>query len=83
MDMKILINIIGWIGSFEVLIAYGLNTYQKIRSNSLAFYLLNITGGFFLVIYTIYKEAYASTFVNVIWVLIALPAIYKIIQKKN
>jgi hypothetical protein len=81
--MKILINIMGWIGSVEILLAYGLNSYQKIKSNSLLFYILNITGGLFLVVYTIYKEAYANTFINVVWVIIAIPAAIAIIRRKK
>lgn len=79
--MKLLVDIIGWIGSIEVLIAYGLNSYQKIRSDSPMFYFLNFTGGICLVVYTIYKEAFASAFVNIIWVAIAAVAIGKLLTK--
>jgi hypothetical protein len=81
--MKLLIDIVGWIGSIEVLIAYGLNSYQKIRSDSPWFYFLNLTGGICLIVYTVYKDAFASAFVNVIWVLIAAIAIIKLIVKKK
>jgi hypothetical protein len=81
--MKLLIDIIGWIGSIEVLIAYGLNTYQKIRSDSPLFYFLNLTGGICLIVYTVYKEAFASAFVNIVWVLIAAIAIIKLISRKQ
>ncbi|MFZ6013169.1 MAG: CBU_0592 family membrane protein [Bacteroidota bacterium] len=81
--MDYLIDVIGWIGSIEVLIAYGLNSYQKLRSDSLAFYLLNLTGGLFLVVYTIYKGAFASAFVNVVWVIIAVIAIAKLTSDKT
>ncbi|MBT1705652.1 CBU_0592 family membrane protein [Chryseosolibacter indicus] len=76
--MKNFIEIIGWIGSLEVLVAYALNSYQKIRSDSPWFYFLNLTGGICLVIYTLWKEAFASAFVNIIWVLIAAIAIGKL-----
>lgn len=79
--MEWIIDILGWIGSIEVLVAYGLNSYQKIRSDSRLFLFLNITGGIFLIIYTIYKGAYANTFINVAWVLIALPAVFKLFAK--
>ena len=81
--MKLLIDVIGWIGSIEVILAYGLNSYQKISSNSLAFQLLNLTGGAFLIANTIYYGAFPSAFINVIWVLIAIPAIYQILKKKK
>lgn len=81
--MKLLIDIIGWIGSIEVILAYGLNSYQKLNSDSLTFQVLNVTGAFFLIINTIYYGAFPSAFINVVWVLIALPAIYRIVKGKK
>ncbi len=82
-EWRYVIEAIGIIGAIEVLIAYGLNSYQKIKSDSLAFYMLNLTGGFFLIIYTWYKEAWASMFVNVIWAVIAIIAIGKLFMPKD
>jgi hypothetical protein len=62
--MKELIDIIGWIGSVEVIAAYGLNSYQKLKSDSTIFQLLNLTGAIFLIINTIYYHAYPSAFIN-------------------
>lgn len=78
-----LIDIIGWIGSIEVIAAYGLNSYQKIKSDSLFFQLLNLTGGIFLIINTLYYCAYPSTFINIVWVVIASVALFKIARKKQ
>lgn len=77
--MENLIEVLGWIGSVEVLLAYGLNSVQKLRSDSMLFYLLNLTGGLALIIYTIYKGAYASAFINVVWVIIAVIAIVRVL----
>jgi len=74
---------LGWVGSLIVVIAYGLNSYQKIRSDSLIFYTLNIIGGIFLIIYSNHKAAYANTFINVVWVIIAIPAILKVVFKSK
>lgn len=76
------IDIIGWIGSVEVIAAYGLNSYQKIKSDSLLFQLLNLTGGIFLIINTLYYSAYPSTFINIVWVAIASVALFNIFRKK-
>ena len=65
-----------------VIAAYGLNSYQKIKSNSIGFLLLNLFGGIALIIYSVYYTAYANTFINVVWVLIAIPALIKLISKK-
>lgn len=80
--MKSVVDVIGWIGSILVLAAYGLSSYQKLRTDSLAFTLLNFSGGIFLIIYSFYYMAYANTFINVVWVLIALPAMFKFFYKK-
>ncbi len=78
--MKLLIDILGWVGSIEVLLAFGLNTYQKIKSNSLTYLLLNLTGGIFLIIYSFYYGAFANTFINVVWALVALAALAKLLS---
>lgn len=79
--MTVLIDILGWVGSVLVVAAYGLNTYKKIASDSFAFYLMNIIGGIFLVIYSMEKGAYANTFINIVWVIIAVPAVLKLWQR--
>ena len=79
--MDLFINILGWIGSIEVLAAYGLNSYQKIKSDSILFYLLNLTGGFLLIVYSVYKEAFPNAFINIVWVIIALVALIKLGKK--
>jgi phosphoglycerol transferase MdoB-like AlkP superfamily enzyme len=81
--MKLLIDVIGWIGSFEVIAAYGLNSYQKIKSNSLLFQILNFTGGIFLIVNTIYYSAYPSAFINIVWVIIASVAILQMFRNSK
>ncbi|HYC87112.1 MAG TPA: hypothetical protein VEB86_17890 [Chryseosolibacter sp.] len=81
--MDIFIEVIGWIGSVEVLLAYGLNAYQKIRSDSMQFYMLNLTGGVLLIVYTVHKQAYASAFINICWVVIAVIAVANVFSKKS
>ena len=82
-NLDLLIEIIGWVGSIEILLAYGLNSYQKIKSDSLAFSLLNLTGGTCLIIYSIYKDAFANIFINLVWVVIALIALGRFFQRKQ
>jgi hypothetical protein len=81
--MELVINILGWIGSIAVVAAYGLNSYQKIKSDSIAFQLLNLTGAIFLIINSIYKQAYPFTFINSVWSVIAIVAIVGIIRKRS
>ncbi len=81
MTMKLLIDILGWIGSVAVIAAYGLNSYQKIKSDSYLFLILNLIGGTFLIIYSYYYTAFANTFINVVWVIIAVPALIRAFRK--
>ena len=81
-EIKIVVEVIGWAGSFSILLAYGLNIYQKIRSDSLIFSLLNLAGGLLLIVYTVYKDALANTFVNLVWVVIAIIALGKYIHQR-
>lgn len=81
--MKTFIDAIGWMGSIAVVAAYGLNSYQRIKSNSLAFLLLNFFGGVALIIYSVYYTAYANTFINIVWVIIAIPALISLLRRKQ
>jgi hypothetical protein len=81
-DLDLLVEIIGWVGSVGILLAYGLNSYQKIRSDSLAFSTLNLAGGLFLIVYSAYKDAFAMTFINVVWVIIAVVALTRFLKKQ-
>jgi len=74
------VNIIGWIGSFEVVLAYALISYNKVDAKSILYQLLNLTGSIFLIVNTIYYHAIPSAFVNVIWSIIAIFAIFQIIK---
>lgn len=75
--MKLLIETFGWIGSVLVIGAYALNSYQKIKSDSLTFQLMNLIGGVLLIINSLYKEAYPFTFINSVWVVIAVTSVIK------
>jgi hypothetical protein len=78
-----IIEVIGWIGSIEILLVYGLNSYQKIRSDSMWFYMLNLTGGILLIIYSLYKNALPNAFINIVWVIIAAIAIMQVLFRKK
>ncbi len=72
-----IIDLLGWIGSIMVVLAYALNIYKKLSSDTILYYLLNIIGSTLLIVNTIYHHAIPSAFVNVIWVLIAAVALLK------
>lgn len=76
MSGKTLIDIVGWIGSAEVILAYVMISYYTVTSK-LLYQLLNLTGAIFLIVNTFYYHAYPSTFTNLVWVTIALVALVR------
>lgn len=85
MGENVAIELVGITGAIEVLLAYGLNSQQKIRSDSWSFILLNLSGALLLILYSVWKQAWANMFINIVWVLIAVFAVIRILgrhQKK-
>jgi hypothetical protein len=74
---------LGWLGSICVILAYGLNSYQKLKSDSWIFYAMNLIGGILLIIFSFYKDAYPNVFINVVWVLIAIPGLFKVLTQRS
>ncbi len=69
---RIIIDIIGWIGTILYLIAYGLVSAKKAESDSWLYQGLNIVAGTLLIINTFYLRAYPSAGLNIAWVGIAV-----------
>jgi hypothetical protein len=65
------VDIIGWVGSAFVVLAYALNMFKRMEADSLSYYLLNVVGSACLIINTLYHHAVPSAVVNMIWVLLA------------
>ncbi len=82
-NWNLLVEVVGWIGSLAILSAYALNSYQKIRSDSPLFLLLNLAGGLLLMAYTYYKDAFANTFLNLVWVIVAVIALVKLYHRRS
>jgi hypothetical protein len=72
-----MIDIIGWVGSVMVIIAYAMNIAKRLASDSSWYYFLNIFGSGCLIANTYYHHAIPSAVVNVIWVSIALVALVR------
>ena len=75
MDVNLAVIIIGWAGAVAVLVAYFLVSTKRLRGESVAYQLLNLAGGGCLIVNTVYRGAHPSSFVNVVWVGIALYAV--------
>ena len=75
-------DIIGWIGMFLVVLAYGLLSTNKIKQGKL-YQILNLIAATFMAIGLLPKNAWFSFTLQVIWALIAIIAIIKIVKDEN
>lgn len=70
--MELFIDILGWIGSGLYLLAFGLNSARKVKSDSLTYQGMNIFAGIIMTYYTFSHGAYSATALNTVWALIGI-----------
>jgi hypothetical protein len=78
---KTFIEIFGWYGTVAIVLAYALVSFSVLSSGSIWYQLLNGTGALGIVAVSLYKKDYQPGVLNIIWVLIALIAIFNILNK--
>jgi hypothetical protein len=76
--VKLIVDIVGWIGAGGVLAAYVLVSTGRVPSASYSYQLLNLIGATGLAVNTFYYMSYPSTALNAIWALIAVYAVHKL-----
>lgn len=81
--MNYFIEIIGWIGAVLIVGAYFFNINGQLKSSSVVYIISNLFGGIFFTINTFVHQAYPSMIVNIIWVVIAIAAILKKINRQG
>jgi hypothetical protein len=72
MNNHIWFDAIGWAGAGALLFAYAMVSSKKLEGDSTAYQFLNIIGSFLLAVNTVFYRAYPSSFVNMIWIGIAV-----------
>ena len=75
-----LIDWIGSIGVFQILLAYALNVLGKISNNSLTFILLNLVGALMASIASILLNYWPFIILESVW---ALVSIFALLQYKS
>lgn len=68
----IVVNVVGWIGMALLIGAYALVTASRLTGTSLAFQLMNLFGGAFLMVNSAYYGAWPSAALNLVWVVIGI-----------
>ena len=71
------IDIIGWVGTLLVLIAYFLVTNKKIKPEGIAYNSLNLIGAFGIGANVFVNHAWPSVGLNLVWCTIAVVALAK------
>ena len=72
MNNHVWFDAIGWTGAGALLVAYAMVSSRKLEGDSTAYQFLNIVGSLLLAVNTISYGAYPSSFVNMIWIGIAI-----------
>lgn len=81
MEWQWFIDPLGWLGSVILVSAYFLISYNRISASSLLYQWMNLVGSILLLINTAFYGAFPSTFVNIIWIIIAIAALYRILTQ--
>lgn len=75
-------DILGWIGMVLVLVAYALQSTNKINNGKL-YQVINLIVALFMAIGLLPKNAWFSFALQVAWAIIAIVAIIKIIKQEK
>lgn len=75
--MEILLEIIGWIGTSLVVLAYFLVSTNKIKASSKRYRALNFFGAVGVGINVFYHHSWSSFVLQVIWMIIAILSLLK------
>ena len=76
----LLIDALGWIGSFLLIFAYVGVSQKRLDPQSITYQSLNLMGSILLIVNTFYYGAFPSTAVNIIWVGIG---IFYVLKKRK
>jgi hypothetical protein len=76
------IDWIGFIGVFQILLAYILNVLEKIRSNDLSFILLNLIGASMACFASLLMQYIPFIILEGVWSVVSLISLIKYIRKQ-
>lgn len=79
MFVRIVFDILGWLGTVSILLAFFLNSFGVLAPGK-RYQILNIVGGLGLTLNSIFYVVWPSVALNGIWALIALVALVRLVQ---
>src|SRR3569833_66796 len=74
--MKVLVEVVGWVGAIMKLSAYVLLTLGRLKSQSPVYHWLNIVSGAGLIVNCGFNGAYPSVCIFVVWLIIGLFGVF-------
>jgi hypothetical protein len=77
------LDVLGWIGAVLLLGRTRLVSFKKLAPDSFAYQGMNIAASILLLINTMYYGAYPSSFVNAVWTVIAVVAIFSVVRNSR
>ena len=75
--VKLLIELVGWIGATLIVLAYGLLTLRRVGTESASYQWMNMAGAAGLIVNGAWNGAFPSVFLNVVWLGIAFYALIR------
>jgi hypothetical protein len=81
--VQIAVEVVGWTGALLILLAYVLVTVGRLTGQSLAFQWMNLLGAAGFIINGWWHRALPSTALNVVWMLIAAVALWRLWKRRG
>ena len=79
--METLIQIIGWVGTFLIVLAYFLVSYKKVDGSSKVYQMINLFGAIGVGINVFHQQAWPAFALQIVWGIIAIFSLTKAQRK--
>ncbi len=79
MKKRLIDELIGWYGTFAIVLAYALVSFNILSASSFLYQIMNGTGALGIVYISFKKKAYQPGVLNILWAIIALIAIVRLL----
>ncbi|OHA99654.1 MAG: hypothetical protein A3G47_00465 [Candidatus Zambryskibacteria bacterium RIFCSPLOWO2_12_FULL_39_45] len=75
--METLIQIVGWVGTFLIVLAYFLVSYKKVDGSSKIYQAMNLLGAISVGVNVFHQQAWPAVALQVVWGIIAIVALIR------
>lgn len=75
---KRLIEAFGWYGAFALLFAFTLGSFSFLKTDSVTYQLLNLSGALGIVAVSLLNKAYPPALLNAVWAIVAFVALVRV-----